>query len=362
MDIKAAIVRAPHSQFSVEPARLDTPRDDEVLVRLVATGVCHTDIAIVEQILPLPMPYVLGHEGAGVVVQAGSAVKGLSEGDHVVLTFASCGSCRDCSTGHPAYCETFPMLNFAGRRADGSATVHDAAGEPVNAAFFNQSSFATHAIACERNAIKVRRDAPLKVLGALGCGFMTGAGTVLNVLKPRHDSTFVIFGTGALGFASLLAAKITGCRRIVAVDRVASRLALARELGATEVIDTSRADLDAELTKLGGIDRAIDTTGVPKVIEAAARALNRRGELALVGASNDHAMTLDVLHMVSGRVVRGVTEGDSDPAAFIPYLVERFMAGEFPIDRLTRFYPFAEINTAVADGLSGKSIKPVLEF
>jgi aryl-alcohol dehydrogenase len=362
MDIKAAIVRAPHSQFTVEPARLDSHRDDEVLVRLVATGICHTDIAIVEQILPLPMPYVLGHEGAGVVVQAGKAVKGLSEGDHVVLTFASCGACRDCSTGHPAYCESFPMLNFAGRRPDGSVTVHDAAGEPLNAAFFGQSSFATHAVARERNAIKVRTDAPLKYLGALGCGFMTGAGTVLNVLKPRPDSTFVIFGTGALGFASLLAANISGCRRIVAVDRVATRLELARALGATHVIDTSNTDLDSELGKLGGIDRALDTTGVPKVIEAAARALNRCGELALVGAGKDHAMTLDVLHIVSGRVIRGVTEGDSDPAAFIPYLVERFLAGDFPIDRLTRFYPFGEINTAVAEGLSGKSIKPVLEF
>ena len=346
----------------MEPARLDSPRDDEVLVRLVATGICHTDIAIVEQILPLPMPFVLGHEGAGVVLETGKAVKGLAKGDHVVLTFTSCGTCRDCSSGHPAYCESFPMLNFAGRRADGSATVHDAAGAPVNAAFFGQSSFATHAISRERNAIKVRRDAPLKFLGALGCGFMTGAGTVLNVLKPRPEATFVIFGTGALGFASLLAAKITGCRRIVAVDRVASRLELARELGATHVIDTSAADLDAELAGLGGIDRAIDTTGVPKVIEAAARALNRCGELALVGAGKDHAMSLDILHIVSGRVIRGVTEGDSDPAAFIPYLVDRFLDGEFPIDRLTRFYPFGQINTAVAEGLSGRSIKPVLEF
>jgi len=362
MDIQAAVVRAPNSPFALEPVRLDAPRDDEVLVRLVATGVCHTDVAIVEQVLPLPMPLVLGHEGAGVVVQAGKAVRGLSEGDHVVLTFSSCGGCRECSSGHPAYCESFLPLNFAGRRADGSATVHDASGAPVNAAFFGQSSFATHAIARERNAIKVRRDAPLKLLGALGCGFMTGAGTVLNVLKPRSDATFVVLGAGALGFAALLAARIAGCRRIVAIDRVASRLELARELGATEVVDTRNADLDAELAKLGGIDRAIDTTGAAKVIEAAARALKPHGELALVGAGHERAMSLDILHMVSGRVIRGVTEGDSDPASFIPSLVDRFIAGEFPIDRLIRLYPFSQINAAVADGLSGKTIKPVLEF
>jgi aryl-alcohol dehydrogenase len=182
------------------------------------------------------------------------------------------------------------------------------------------------------------------------------------VLEPRPDSTFAIFGTGALGFAALLAARIAGCRRIVAVDRVRSRLDLALELGATHVIDTSATDLDAALPALGGVDRGIDTTGVPKVIEAAARALNRCGELALVGAGKERSMSLDILHIVSGRVIRGVTEGDSDPATFIPFLVDRFLAGEFPIDRLTRFYPFEQINAAVTDGLSGRTIKPVVEF
>jgi aryl-alcohol dehydrogenase len=362
MDIKAAVVRAPHAPFTVEPAKLDAPRDNEVLVKLVATGICHTDLAIVEQILPLPMPYVLGHEGAGVVVETGKAVTGLAKGDHVVLSFGSCGVCRDCSSGHPAYCEAFPMLNFAGRRGDGSATIHDGAGQPVNAAFFGQSSFATHALAPARNAIKVRKDAPLRLLGPLGCGFMTGAGTVLNVLKPRPESTFAIFGTGALGFAALLAAKIAGCRRIIAVDRVKSRLDLARELGASEVIDTGATDLDAALTKLGGVDRAIDTTGVPRVLEAATRALNKCGELALVGAGPERSMSLDIMHVVSGRTIRGVTEGDANPTTFIPFLVEKFLAGEFPIDRLSGFYPFEQINKAVAEGLSGKTIKPIVEF
>ena len=292
MQIKAAVVREPHGRFGIETAELDSPRDDEVRVELVATGICHTDLAIVEQLVPLPLPFVLGHEGAGVVVETGRGVTGLAKGDHVVLAFGSCGKCRDCSSGHPAYCESFPMLNFAGRRADGSATIEDSSGAPLNAAFFSQSSFATQAIAPARNAIKVSKHAPLRLLGPLGCGFMTGAGTVLNVLKPRPDSTFAIFGTGALGFAALLAAKISGCRRIIAVDRVQTRLDLARDLGASDVIDTSRVNLGEALTALGGIDRAIDTTGVPKVIEAAVAALNRCGELALVGASSravDHA-------------------------------------------------------------------------
>jgi aryl-alcohol dehydrogenase len=362
MDIKAAVLREPHSTFVIESAQLDSPRPDEVLVQLVATGVCHTDIAIVEQILPLPTPFVLGHEGAGVVLETGASVSGLAPGDHVVLTFGSCGACDQCEGGHPAYCRSAAMLNFSGCRADGSATIRDARNEPVNAAFFGQSSFATHALAPVRNVVKVSCEAPLKYLGPLGCGLQTGAGTVLNVLKPGPKSTFVIFGTGALGFAALFAARMLGCERIVAVDRVASRLDLARELGATQTINAGECSLDEALAALDGIDYALDTTGVPAVVEAAIRALKKRGELALLGASPEKSMTTDIMHLIDGRVIRGVVEGDSDPSKFIPFLVGKFMAGEFPVDRLTAFYPFESIDTAVADALSGRTIKPILVF
>ena len=362
MDIKAAIVRAPHAPFVIEPVRLDAPRDDEVLVKLTATGVCHTDIAIVEQILPLPMPYVLGHEGAGEVVEVGKSVTAVGKGDHVVLTFGSCGQCHPCASGHPGYCVSQPALNFAARRPDGSATVHDATGAPVNAVFFGQSSFATHCISPVRNVIKVRRDAPLRYLGPLGCGLMTGAGAVLNVLKPQPDSTFVIFGTGALGFAALFAAKLAGCKRIVAVDRVGSRLDLAHQLGACEVIDTSTSDLDTALADIGGCDAALDTTGVPRVIEAAVRSLKPCGQLGLVGASTESTMSLNIMHMISGRVLRGIVEGDADPTRFIPLLVERFLGGTFPIDRIAGFYAFEDINAAVDASTSGKTIKSILTF
>ncbi len=210
--------------------------------------------------------------------------------------------------------------------------------------------------------IVVPSDAPLRFLGPLGCGLMTGAGAVLNVLKPDRDSTFVIFGAGALGFAALFAARLIGCRNIVAVDRVKSRLELARELGASEVIDTTTTDLDKALASIGGCNFAFDTTGVPKVIEAAIRSLKVCGQLALVGASNESSMTTDIMHLISGRVVRGIVEGDADPPSFIPFLVERFREGKFPIDRLTDFYPFEQINSAVAAGVSGRTIKPVIEF
>lgn len=362
MDIRAAVLRKPHGEFSIEAAKIAEPGPDEVRVKLVATGICHTDVAVVEQIVPLPTPIVLGHEGAGIVEKVGANVKDLKPGDHVVLAFGSCGHCASCKSNHPAYCESAPLLNFGCRRPDGSTTITGKDGEEFNALFFSQSSFATYAIAHKNNAVKVRNDADLRLLGPLGCGLMTGAGTVLNVLKPGPDSTLGIFGTGALGFAALFAAKIAGAKRIVCIDRVQSRLDLARQFGATDIINTSKDDLAAKLTEMGGLDCAMDTTGVPKVVEGAIMGLKPGGTLAMLGASHESNMTVNILHMISGRVIRGVVEGDSDPKTFIPFLVDRFMEGKFPIDKISKFYPLNDINKAVADTGSGVTIKPILEF
>lgn len=362
MKIQAAVARQAHAELSVEDVELAEPRPDEVLVRLVATGICHTDLAIVEEIMPLPLPIVLGHEGAGIVEQVGAEVTGLAVGDPVVLTFRTCGSCAPCGSGHPSYCEQYGLLNFFNRRPDGSPTLTDADGEAIGGAFFSQSSFATYAIANQVNAIKVRGDAPLELLGPLGCGLSTGAGTVFNVLKPAPEAVLAVFGTGAVGSAALMAAKAMGVRRIVAVDRVAGRLELARSLGATDVIDTSRQDLAAALTELGGVDFAIDTSGVPKLIEAAVGALRPCGTCVLLGASHENEIRLQIMPLISGRVIRGVVNGDCRPEELIPKLVDMYMAGEFPIDRLAGFYSLDEINRAIADTTSGATIKPIIRF
>ena len=362
MDIRAAVVREPHSAFKIENLRLEDPREGEILVRLVATGICHSDLSVIEQIVPLPMPIVLGHEGAGIVEAVGKGVTRVKTGDHVVLTFGSCGHCPPCSSSHPSYCESFMELNNFGSRADGSKTIRDHGGNELNAAYFSQSSFASHSLALERNSVKVRKDAPLELLGPFGCGFITGAGTVINVLKPGPDSVFAVCGTGALGFAAIFAAKLAGCRRIVAVDRVGSRLDLAAELGATDIIDTSKDDLAERLASLGGLDCVLDTTGVPAVIEAIVPALKVRGVCALVGASTQPSMTLSIMEMIPGRVVRGVIEGDCNPHELIPYLVDQFMEGNFPVDKLSKFYKFEDINTAADDARSGATIKPILTF
>ena len=361
MKIDAAIVHEPNGKFTVEQVDLGEIRADEVLVRLVATGICHTDVAIVEQIMPLPLPMVLGHEGAGIVEKVGADVKSVAVGDKVVLTFQTCGQCAPCTHEHPSYCDQYGLLNFFTRRPDGSATI-EKDGEAIGGSFFGQSSFGTYSIAHERNTIKVRDDAPLELLGPLGCGISTGAGTVLNVLKPGPDSTIAIFGTGAVGSAGLMAAKAMGVKKIIAVDRVESRLALARELGATDTIDTSKEDLAEALTALGGLDFALDTSGVPKLISAAVDALKTRGTCAIVGASHEGQVTLNVLPMISGKTLMGVVNGDCVPENFIPELVDMFMDGRFPMDKLVAYYSLDQINEAIADSNSGKTIKPIIRF
>ncbi|WP_114951591.1 NAD(P)-dependent alcohol dehydrogenase [Sphingosinicella terrae] len=362
MKINAAIAREPHGAFVIEPAELDTPREDEIVVRLVATGICHTDLAIVDQLLPLPLPMVLGHEGAGIVEQVGDAVTALVPGDPVVLTFMSCAHCGSCLDHHPAYCTDYPALNFAGTRLDGTPLVTDASGAPVGAAFFGQSSFASHAIAKARNAVKLDSAGSLELYGPLGCGLSTGAGTIFNVLKPAPHTVLAIFGAGALGMAAILAARSLGVERIVAVDRVAARLELARELGASDVIDTGREDLAEGMAAIGGIDQAVDTSGAATLIEAAVAALRPGGTCALLGAGSDREIRVDILPFINGKVLRGVVHGDCDPAILIPRLVEMHRRGAFPIEKLVAFYPLERINEAVADSLSGKTVKPIIRF
>lgn len=360
MQIKAAIARENNAPLSIEDAELADLQPGEVRVKLVATGICHSDAAVIKGVMPLPLPRVLGHEGAGIVEAVGAGVNRVKAGDHVVLSFGSCGKCRSCSESVPAYCDTFFPLNFSGSRLDGSPTLR-AKGEPVKAAFFCQSSFATHAIATERSVVKVRNDAPLELLGPLCCGFQTGAGAVMNVIKPRPESVLLILGAGAVGFAALFAARIAGVRSIIVADRVGDRLTLANSFGA-QTINTGLEDLAARLAALGGVDAVVETTGIPALANTAIMALKIRGTCVIIGASADPNMTVPMIHLIPGRTIRGAREGDADPQVMVPYLVERFLEGAFPIDRLTRFYDFADINAAFAAAASGEVIKPIVRF
>jgi aryl-alcohol dehydrogenase len=311
------------------------------------------------------LPVVLGHEGAGVVEQVGADVTSVAVGDHVVLGFTSCGHCAQCAAGHPAYCASFPPLNFGGARADGSTSLTDD-GARVSSHFFGQSSFATHANVSERSVARVPATVPLELLGPLGCGVTTGAGTVLNVLKPAPGSSIVIFGAGAVGDSALLAAVVAECSTIIMVDVVPHRLELARSLGATHVIDSRQRDAVADVREItrGGAQFAIDTTGRPDVFRQMVDALAPQGFAALVGAASPGTeASIDIgTFLVNSPTVTAAIEGDAVPQTFIPYLVDLFEQGRFPFDRLITSYPFSEINQAFADSESGATIKPVVVF
>jgi aryl-alcohol dehydrogenase len=199
--ISAAVCRQVGDPLRFEQLTLEEPRADEVLVRMVATGICQTDLHVCRGHIPAPVPIVLGHEGAGIVERVGAAVKSVTPGDHVLLSYQSCGHCPSCWSGHPAYCDDGFAANFSGVRADGSGGLRTVAGEPVRGRFFGQSSFATHTLATDRNVVKVPSDLPLESLAPMGCGIQTGAGAILRALSMQSGAAALVFGVGAVGMA-----------------------------------------------------------------------------------------------------------------------------------------------------------------
>lgn len=364
---RAAVFRTPGLPPRIEAVTLENPRSDEVLVEMRGVGICHTDMVMRDGLLPVPWPVVLGHEGSGVVHAVGDAVSGLKAGDHVVLSFMSCAHCPSCNSHAPAYCHSWVPLNFFGTRDDGSTAITDADGCAVHGHVFGQSSFATHALVNRRNVVKVDADLPIELLGPLGCGIQTGAGTVFNACQVVPGSSVAVIGAGAVGLSAVMAARIAGAAIIAAVDILPARLDLAHELGATIAIDSSTVDL-AEVHQAagcpGGFDTIIDTTGNIDLVNKVAMAMAIRGELALVGAyARSAELRLDATHIMSaGRVVRGVVEGSADPQRFIPDLIALYREGRFPFDRLVEFFDFAAIGEAIAAGESGRVVKPVLRF
>lgn len=365
MRITAAVARQPGTPLSLESLELEAPRPDEILVRVVATGVCHTDIVVRDGHLPTPQPVVLGHEGAGVVEAVGSAVTKVAVGDHVVMSFNSCGGCPSCRDHEPAYCHEFFPRNFFGARADGSSGL-SRDGERINGNFFGQSSFATHALCHERNVVRVQKSAQLELLGPLACGVQTGAGAVMNALKVRAGKSIAVFGTGSVGLAAVMAAKVAGATTIIAIDMNDSRLDFARSVGATHTFNPARDDVVKEIMALtgAGVDYSIDTTALMPVVRNAVMCLAPRGACGILGASPmGTELQLDEVHFMSGgRKLIGIVEGSADPDAFIPRLIELHAEGRFPFDRLVRFYPFEQINEAIADSEAGRTIKPIVRM
>ncbi|QNP74471.1 NAD(P)-dependent alcohol dehydrogenase [Streptomyces roseirectus] len=352
---RAAVVESAGAPFTFTDVTLDDPGPHEAVVRIAAAGLCHTDLGVAGGGLPFPLPGVLGHEGAGVVEAVGAAVTSVVPGDHVVLSFTSCGECRNCRDGHPAYCAHWLPLNLiGGRRADGSATI-TRDGEELGGHFFGQSSFAERALVDERSLVKVDPEVPLASIAPLGCGVQTGVGAVWNVLRPKPGSTVAVLGAGAVGLSAVMAAALSPATEIIAVDRVAERLELARELGATRTL--------SDVRELAGVDGVVETTGSTAVLRAGVDALDARGTLVVVGAPPfGTEVALDVNGLLTGKRVVGLTLGDSETQSLIPTLVGLVRSGRLPLEKLIGTYGFTDIGQAVEDMTTGKTVKPVLVF
>ena len=361
MKTTVAIVNRPGGDFELTEVDLDGPRDDEVLVRVVASGLCHTDVTMKGFLPPEMFPNVFGHEGAGVVEEVGKDVVGIKPGDHVVMSFRSCRQCEKCNAGLYGYCDSTLLLNYMGMRMDGTQT-YSKDGSGVFGSFFGQSSFSQHAIAYADNCVVVDPSLDLTRLAPFGCGFQTGAGTVLNVIKPGPADSLVVFGVGAVGLAALAAAQHAGTGTLVAVDPVAERRELAARYGAIGVeAGDGAVDQVKELTG-GGARYAIDTTAIPDVVRQAQHALTARGMLLALGLGAQEYV-VDALDLLQGgKIVTSSVEGDADPQQMLPELIAMAQAGTFEVDHLITTYPFADINQAVADSLAGKVVKPVLTW
>ncbi|WP_369214668.1 NAD(P)-dependent alcohol dehydrogenase [Streptomyces flavofungini] len=360
MRFDAAVLRSYQSRFAVEEVLLAAgPAEDEVLVKIAGCGMCRTDLAVRRSAGRSPLPAVLGHEGAGVVVETGGPHTGLSDGDHVVLSFDSCGHCRNCMAAAPAYCDSFAALNLFGGRQENAARFTDAAGAELAPRWFGQSAFATYAMVPARNAVRVDPALPVELLGPLGCGFLTGAGAVFNSFAAGPGETLAVFGAGAVGLAAVMAATASGVVT-VAVDRHPQRLALAERFGAIPLHATSPG-LPARIRELtdDGAHYALDTTAVPRLINDALQALRPKGHLGLVARLNT-TLPIEPGALDRGRTLAHICEGDAVPGLLIPRLTGLWQAGRFPFDELIRTYPLTDINEAERDCEEGRVVKPVL--
>ena len=360
----AAVCRRPNEPLSIEQIELAEPTGSEVLVKVTATGICHTDVSVLEGKLPFGAPCVVGHEGAGIVEAVGPQVDSVKPGDPVLLISPSCGTCSACAGGHPALCQV-SALRWSGRRLDGSA-VATSCGDDLSMRFLGQSTFSSRVLVEERTVLKAPEGVPAEVIAPFGCGVVTGAGAVLRVLQPQANDSVVVLGAGAVGLSAVMAANLTAASTIIAVDVVPERLELALKLGATAVINGRDTDDMAEsirqLTR-GGADFVIETSANMGLLEAGMAALTRGGTMGLIGApAADVVASLPVVPFIMGaRNLRGIVMGDGTPD-FLNALMDLHLQGKFPVDQLIRTYPFKDIEQAIADAASGAAVKPVIVF
>ncbi|KAL3465586.1 chaperonin 10-like protein [Aspergillus heterothallicus] len=371
--LPAYVVHGPKSPFQLETIYLDEIRDNELLIEITHSGICHTDLVMQQGVLPwLQFPAVLGHEGAGIIRKIGRDVrdKDLKLGDAVLLSFNTCGGCQPCHDDRLAFCRHHAKVNHSAIRvSDGSTAATLSDGRLLRSQYFGQSSFARHSVVPERSVIKCPvQDADLSVYAPIGCGYQTGAGTILNIIKPKPSDVLAIFGLGGVGLSCILAARFAGVQRILAVDVAERKLEIARELGATDTLNPGQCggDIVAALKKATGdsISFAFDCTGVPRVIEQCIESCGPEGTAVGLGVPPAGATAgFNALEMMlQHKRYIGVVAGAANPYQLIPRLIEMHKSGNFPLEKLRTVYPATQLNTAIADLKNGRVIKPVISW
>jgi len=374
MKIRAAVLRevgrpGPYAEtrpLAIEGVELDPPGEGEVLVRLRAAGLCHSDLSVIDGNRPRPMPMVLGHEAAGVVEEVGYGVASLRRGDHVVAAFVpSCGHCIPCATGRPALCEPGFKANSAGTLLSGERRLHDAGGALNH--HLGVSGFAQYAVLAANSLVRVPSDLPFAEAALFGCAVMTGVGAVVNTAAMPHGASAAIVGLGGVGLAALLAARMLDAEHLVAVDMNERKLAVARELGATATVNAASPDAAEQIRELthGGAACAFEMAGSTRALELAYRVTARGGTTVSAGLPHpQQQFSLQHVSLVAEeRTLKGSYLGSCVPSRDIPHYIDWYRAGRLPVDRLlSERLRLDDINPAFDRLAAGESIRQVVEI
>ncbi len=359
--MKAAVLYEQKKPLVVDEIEVDEPHAGEVLVRMAAAGVCHSDLHVIEGLWPAPLPLVMGHEGAGIVERVGDSVTLVAPGDHVIFSWVpSCGVCRNCVAGRPYLCTAGPLMAMK----DGTTRFHKG-----NQRMFHQtavSAFSEYTVTHETALVKIRDDMPLEKAALIGCGVMTGVGAVMNTAKVQIGSSVAVFGCGGVGLSVVQAADMAGAHPIIAVDVLDNKLEMAKRLGATHLVNSTKEDVAKRILEINGrgVDFAFEAIGLPEVVSKAFDVIDAAGTALMVGMPPVGAIVpVSGFGLLIGKTLKGAYYGSTRFRIDMPALVDLYMAGKLKLDEMiTNTYPLSQINDAVEALRRGEVARSVIKF